>query len=100
MLATSFSKLACMVQVVITSAATPGNAGFSKGNDPESVDADGVEAVVKRATELLPTTSSKRTQQSFIEASDFTTWVCRDDTVMGGTSSSAMAAVEGSSSGE
>jgi hypothetical protein len=83
--------------VVITSAATPpaGGQGFAKGQDPESVDAIGVENVVKRAAEFLP--RSKRTEQKFMEASDFATWEVKDDVVMGGSSKSAVSVVEGTS---
>jgi hypothetical protein len=86
-----------LAQVIITSAATPpaSGQGFAKGQDPESVDANGVENVVKCAIEFLP--RSKPTEQVFVEASDFSTWESRDDTLMGGTSSSAISVVEGTS---
>ena len=86
-----------VIQVLITSAASPapGGQGFAKGQDPESVDATGVENVVKRAQEVLP--ASERTQQSFIDAADFSTWESRDDTLMGGKSSSAVAVADGQS---
>lgn len=83
------------MQVLITSAASPpaGGQGFANGQDPESVDANGVENVVKRAQEVLP--ASERTKQVFIEASDLSTWESRDDVIMGGKSSSALSVEEG-----
>lgn len=59
------------------------------------MDANGVENVVKRALEVMP--ASERTQQTFLDTSDFSTWEARNDTVMGGKSSSAVTVVEGTS---
>ena len=53
------SRVALVMQVLITSAASPpaGGQGFANGQDPESVDANGVENVVKRAQDCLLYTS-------------------------------------------
>ena len=55
---------------MITSAASPapGGQGFAKGQDPENVDANGVDNVVKKALEvMLP---SERTEEPFLQADD------------------------------
>lgn len=82
---------------MITSAASPapGGQGFAKGQDPENVDANGVENVVKKALEVMP--PFERTEEPFLQADDFSSWKSNDDTIMGGSSSSEVSVLEGTS---
>lgn len=83
--------------MLITSAAAPapGGQGFAPGQDPENVDANGVENIVQRCMENLPV--SETPTQVFVEPSGFASWEPRDDVVMGGSSSSSVAPQEDSS---
>lgn len=70
------------------------NTGFKDGLTPKDVDADGVANVVKVAAENLPTPQYVTTP--VMQAADFGKWVNKDDTIMGGKSSSTISVAEGS----
>lgn len=68
--------------------------GFENGLTPKDVDADGVSNVVKAAADNLPTPQFVTTP--IMQAADFGKWVNKDDTIMGGKSSSSISVAEGS----
>lgn len=70
-----------------------GKPGFQSGMSSERVDADGVSNVAAAATKQLPRASL--VSDPVMQASDFASWQAKDDTVMGGTSSSKIEAGSG-----
>lgn len=72
--------------------------GFEEGLTPEDVDAKGVSNVVAAVAGNLPTPQFITTP--IMQASDFASWVNKDDAIMGGTSASSMTVPEDSQGAE